>query len=65
MFHNEIEKLSYQLWEERGRPFGSPEEDWFRAERELLREVGPPSSSQFDSPMEVPFLSLRMGPVTE
>jgi hypothetical protein len=31
-----IAKLAYQLWSERGRPEGSPEEDWFRAE-ELLR----------------------------
>ena len=30
----EIEKLAYRFWEERGRPFGSPEEDWFKAERE-------------------------------
>ena len=32
----QIEKLAYQLWEERGRPFGSPDEDWFRAEREFV-----------------------------
>ena len=29
-----IEHLAYQLWEERGRPIGSPEVDWFRAEQE-------------------------------
>jgi hypothetical protein len=35
VFHAEIEKLAYQFWEERGRPLGSSEEDWFRAERQL------------------------------
>lgn len=30
-----IEALAYQFWEERGRPIGSPEEDWFRAEAEV------------------------------
>ena len=31
--HEFMEKLAYKLWEERGRPFGSPEVDWFAAER--------------------------------
>jgi hypothetical protein len=31
--HEFIEKLAYKLWEERGRPFGSPEVDWFAAEQ--------------------------------
>ena len=26
---------AYQLWEERGRPIGSPEVDWRNAEQEL------------------------------
>lgn len=30
-----IEMRAYQLWEERGRPWGSPEADWFAAEQEL------------------------------
>ena len=33
--HDEIELRAYQFWEGRGRPWGSPEEDWFRAENEL------------------------------
>jgi len=33
--HEFVAKLAYQLWEARGRPFGSPEVDWFRAERTL------------------------------
>jgi Protein of unknown function (DUF2934) len=31
--HEFVAKLAYQRWEERGRPFGSPEVDWFAAER--------------------------------
>jgi Protein of unknown function (DUF2934) len=30
-----VEKLAYRLWEDRGRPIGSPEVDWLRAEKEL------------------------------
>jgi hypothetical protein len=28
----EIRELAYSLWEKRGRPDGSPDEDWFAAE---------------------------------
>ena len=31
----EIQRLAYQLWIERGRPEGSPQDDWERAERLL------------------------------
>ena len=30
-----VARLAYRLWLERGCPEGSPEEDWYRAEREL------------------------------
>jgi len=33
--HEEIAQRAYELWEQRGRPNGSREEDWFRAESEL------------------------------
>jgi hypothetical protein len=33
--HEVISKLAYHLWEKRGRPFGSPEVDWFTAEKTL------------------------------
>ncbi len=33
--HQEIELRAYQFWEDRGRPWGTPESDWFRAGREL------------------------------
>ena len=29
------QELAYQLWVERGRPEGRPDEDWFEAERRL------------------------------
>ncbi|HZU25459.1 MAG TPA: DUF2934 domain-containing protein [Bryobacteraceae bacterium] len=47
----EIAVLAYALWEKRGRPIGSPEEDWFAAERalklkKLTRTFGNRLSSQ-------------------
>jgi hypothetical protein len=35
---SEIAALAYAFWEQRGRPFGSPEVDWFKAERRLTLE---------------------------
>ena len=32
----EISRRAYSFWEARGYQGGTPEEDWFRAERELL-----------------------------
>jgi len=32
----EIARLAYLFWEERGGTGGSPEEDWLRAEQEIL-----------------------------
>jgi catalase len=31
----QVEELAYQLWEERGSPHGSSEDDWHRAEEQL------------------------------
>jgi hypothetical protein len=33
--HEDVAKLAYPFREDRGRPMGSPEEDWYRAEREV------------------------------
>jgi len=33
--HNDIAALAYELWQARGRPDGSPEEDWFHAAEKL------------------------------
>lgn len=35
-----IALLAYSYWEARGRQGGSPEEDWFRAEREIADQLG-------------------------
>ena len=35
--HKRVAELAYLYWEARGRPDGSSEEDWFRAEEELRR----------------------------
>jgi hypothetical protein len=34
--HEEIARLAYAYWEERACQGGSPEEDWYWAEREVL-----------------------------
>ena len=44
----EIQRLAYRLWEQRGKEPGSPDDDWFRAE-EILREAGSPESLLFSS----------------
>jgi len=35
----EIARLAYRYWQERGCPIGSSEEDWYRAENELRQSV--------------------------
>ena len=51
--HDEIAKLVYELWEYMGRPLGSPEIDWYAAERALgLRDLRE----------ELSFLSVRFEP---
>lgn len=35
---SDIAALAYQLWQARGCPLGSPEEDWLEAERHLKRQ---------------------------
>jgi hypothetical protein len=39
--HDEIARLAYRLWEERGRPQGSPEVDWHRAVELLIGGESP------------------------
>jgi hypothetical protein len=38
--HDEIARLAYRFWEERGRPDGSPEVDWHRAVDAFVRSGG-------------------------
>jgi len=35
--HQEIALLAVHYWAERGHPHGQAEQDWFRAERELMK----------------------------
>jgi Protein of unknown function (DUF2934) len=34
----QIAKLAYQLWQTRGCPIGSPDQDWFQAEQQLQNQ---------------------------
>ncbi len=34
---NAIAALAYQLWQERGCPIGSDQEDWYRAEEDMKK----------------------------
>jgi hypothetical protein len=34
--HDEIARLAHSFWEARGHTHGASEQDWYRAERELL-----------------------------
>ncbi len=38
-----VRRRAYELWEQRGRIDGMPEEDWLRAEAELRHEPEQPS----------------------
>jgi HSP20 family protein len=38
-FSNSIARRAYELFEARGRQLGNDQEDWFRAESELIRSV--------------------------
>jgi Protein of unknown function (DUF2934) len=43
--NQDIAKLAYALWQQRGCPYGSPEFDWLQAERTLS---GAPKMSRVD-----------------
>ena len=49
-WHEQIEWLAYKLWEKRGKPIGSPEVDWFRAERFLQERSNMIDSYGFITP---------------
>lgn len=44
--HEEIALHAYYHWQRRGRPFGSPEVDWYWAIRELEGRLNRPSLYQ-------------------
>jgi hypothetical protein len=39
--HEEVQVAAYFLWQKRGCPIGTPEEDWFHAERQFTEERVP------------------------
>jgi hypothetical protein len=39
--HEDIATLAHQLWQARGCPMGSPEEDWFQAGKQLRAHPSP------------------------
>ena len=53
--HDQIEKMAYNFWEERGRPLGSPEDDWFRAEKSVRHR-------ELHHPLPLPLSSLVVEP---
>jgi hypothetical protein len=57
--HEFVARLAYQHWEGRGMPLGSPEVDWFAAERALYESLvasglaSPFASTQRDMEREI------------
>ena len=43
--HEELARLAYSYWQDRGCPIGSPEEDWYRAENELRKPIAATAAS--------------------
>jgi len=37
--HEFVAKVAYKFWEERGRPFGSADADWFAAEQAVYSSL--------------------------
>ena len=37
--HEFVANLAYKLWEQRGRPLGSPDADWFAAEQAVYASL--------------------------
>jgi hypothetical protein len=43
MVHHRIQQLAYDFWLKRGKPIGSPDDDWFRAEKEVSFQINGPA----------------------
>jgi len=54
-----IARRAYEIWEERGCPWGSPEVDWLAA----VREFREGRLTKLDDSAVPPFSSLSMEPV--
>jgi DUF2934 family protein len=53
--HEDIALRAYSLWERRGSPIESPEEDWFRAEQELRAEKAQSQARPAAQPEVTPY----------
>jgi hypothetical protein len=51
----EQRELAYRLWEERGKPQGRPDEDWFEAERRLQSDQHKADSAVVDEASQESF----------
>jgi hypothetical protein len=45
-----IAELAYRLWNERGRPHDSADDDWLEAERQLAQQVRDPATGHVPEP---------------
>lgn len=59
MIKLQVECLAYWLWQRRGMPIGSPDEDWFLAEQLLKRRGERLPSSLGELPIFACGLSKR------
>jgi hypothetical protein len=51
-----VRALAYTLWERRGKPLGSPDEDWLEAERQLTsKPAAAPASKIIDESIKQSF----------
>jgi LmbE family N-acetylglucosaminyl deacetylase len=48
--HEYIQILAYRIWEARGRPEGSANQDWLEAERQLAAADAAPSAAASEMP---------------
>ena len=48
--HDKVAMRAYEKWIKRGRPMGTPEQDWNEAEAELRAEFSRMGSGQSPSP---------------
>jgi Protein of unknown function (DUF2934) len=56
-----IGELAYRLWQSRGCPDGTAEEDWLEAERQLIGDKQPVAVATIDT---APSLSETQPPIT-
>lgn len=64
MTHDQISRIAYRLWQERGCPDGTPEVDWTRAEAEVVVETEVVSHSLIESKL-IDSESLNEVPTSE